>query len=186
MENFLGIDWYHIRITTLDTLDNMETFVKTLSSVYLISNETIPRNHYHICIKTQRSLETLRKLVKSSIYSGRNNYYLKPSTNSKQMLKYTLKDGNYVFKNIDEKWLETLRKCSNKKGLDKFGIELQTLEENFLGNSITFTQFGRSFIKLKIDYGQNLYGNHIKAYLTKMKCKKDPTYINEYFAELMR
>lgn len=186
MEKFLGIEWYHIRITKMTELEKIEEFVnKELKiNVYLISKETLPQIHFHICIKTQIKEKTLREVLKKSEYGGRCKYYLKPSVNPKQMLKYTLKDGDFVYKGIGNEEIEILKKCSNKKGLDKFGIELQIIEEEFLTGKYSFTDFGTKFVELKISYGQNLYSSHIKAYLQKMRFKKNPDYIHQYVYEM--
>lgn len=189
MENFLGINWYHIRITKDVELEDIEKFVKEnypLAWSYIISKETLPRTHFHICLKVEGKMEELREKIKKSIYGGRCNYYFKPSKNVKQMLKYTLKDGDYVYKGIEEKEIELLKKTSNKKGLDKFGVDLTNLEEQYLGDKIRFKEFGIRFVKLKISYGQNLYSSHIKAYLQKMKFKKEPEYIGEFIDEMFR
>lgn len=187
MDKFLGNNYWHTRITKNVELTEIETFIKTITKTYLICKETLPRVHFHCCIQTQLSEKELRALILKSSYGGRGQYQLTVAKNVKQMKKYILKDGDYVYGNMNEKEIETLRKCSNKKGLDNFGKELQLLEEKYLGtDNHMFSQFAFNFVKLKISYGQNLYGNHIKAYLNKMRCKRDPNYIREYVNELMR
>lgn len=189
MEKFLGINWYHIRITRDVELVEIEGFIKQNYSTawsYLISKETLPQTHFHICLQIEGEMEKLREKIKVSKYGGRCKYYFKRADNVKQMLKYTLKDGDYVSKGIEPKYIELLKKTSVKKGLDKFGQQLQTLEEDFMSDKIRFEKFGEEFVKLKISYGQNLYSSHIKAYLQKMKFRKNPEYIKQYISEMFR
>ena len=63
--------------------------------------------------------------------------------------------------------------------MDKFGVELHKLEEEYFASEHNpIRTFAKNFVKLKISYGQNIYGNHIKAYILKIKFKKDPSFID--------
>ncbi len=192
MDKFLGIETLHIRITKYGlTMDKIEEEIKKIySTMYLIAQEKKGQKgeHFHIVMQTQTNLKELKIKIKDIFaLTGNKEYSVTIVRSKNQVIKYLLKDDDAIRSvGIPEDVLILMKACSNKKGKKNLMIELNVLEEKYLGNELTSKSFGISFIELKIDYGQNLYGNHIKAYLTKMELKKHPDRIGAYYSNLMR
>jgi hypothetical protein len=185
LDCFLGLDSFHIRLTLKSDLDTIQKFIeKSITTKYILCDEL---THYHCYAVTQKLKKEIVVAIKSELkLKGNADFSVIKVKNKNQMKKYIMKDGNFIYKNFDEKEINILRKLSFKKGIDKLQTELEKYEQQLYEKEITFTRFAELYIKLKIDYNQNIYGNHIKAYLTKIKMKNDPTYIKEYVSELMR
>lgn len=192
MEQFLEIETLHVRITKQGLkVEKLEEEIKLVySSMYLIAHEKKGQKgeHYHIVLQTQKTKPEFIKFIKESLKLTGNKEYSVTTVRSKnQVMKYLLKDDDDVRSvGIPEAVLKLMKLCSNKKGTKNLMIELNLLEEKYLGYDISSKSFGIQFINLKISYGQNLYGNHIKAYLIKMELKKYPDRVEQYYNDLMR
>lgn len=184
LESFLGLESFHIRLTLQSDLDKIKKFIETITKKYIICDEL---THYHCYAVTQMVKKEIVREVKNKLQlKGNEQFSVIKVKNKNQMKKYILKDGNYIYKGFSENEIEILRKLSFKKGIDKFQTQLETLEQQFYEKQIGFSKFGELYVQLKIDYGQKLYGNHIKAYLNRVRMKQNPEYIREYISELMR
>lgn len=184
LDSFLGSESFHIRLTLKSNLDTIQSFVNKIGSKYIICDEL---THYHIYLQTQTTKKEIIIKIKEQLnLKGNEQFSVVVVKNKQSMKKYILKDGRYVFRNFTDKEIEILRKLSFKKGIDKLKISLDKFEEDYYSGEIVFTTFACKYINLKIEYGQNIYGNHIKAYLNRIKMKKNPSYVREYVEELMR
>lgn len=190
MEAFLKIETLHLRITKQGiTMDSLEDYIRTLAVMYLIAQEKKGKKgeHFHTVIQTQKTKKEFVELIQKKFnLKGNKEYSVTTVRNQNQVMKYLLKDDDATRSSgIPKEVLELMKKCSNKKGTKNLMVELNILEEKYLGFDLTNESFGIKFIQLKIAYGQNLYGNHIKAYLMKMKLKKYPSEISVYYNQLM-
>lgn len=184
MENFLGINKWHIRLTMDSNLETVEKQIRTLTKTYIICDEI---SHYHCYCIIQMKKPELITHIKTLFNVKAEKYSCVLVRKPKQMKKYILKDGNYAYNGFTDDEIQILRKCSNKKGTDKFKKELDILEEEYFTSKYnTIHTFATKYVQLKINYGQNIYGNHIKAYILKIKFKKNPLEIHNYVDELLR
>lgn len=194
MNKFLELKTLHIRMTTNKTIKDIETFILTLTPLtYLISQEGFKEDHthYHILVQSQskddNSNTRLRKAINTKLgLKGNGQFSISTVRNEKQLMKYILKDGGPIArKGIPDEVIEVMKKCSSKKGTKNLSADLSILEEKYFQGIYSFNKFGEEYIKLKIAYNQNLYSNHIKAYLTKMELKKEPERIRQYVLDIM-
>lgn len=191
MDTFLNLRKIHLRITTNDTLDTIENFVKHFTKTYLISQEDPTLHcHYHILMEYQNDDEKnskLRYALKKAGYSGSGKYSISVVRNRSNLMKYLLKDnGVYVKSNIPDSVIELMKKCAFKKATKgKYTQAVLALEQKFLGNEINFMEFKIAHIELKISYNQSLYPNHLRGYFNLMKCKSDPMYIKEFITDIV-
>lgn len=191
MDKFLGIGFFHVRLTTSKTLEEVEAFVKLHSSRYLISHEI---THYHCLCYLEGDPTKKNSSFRSSLkdvlsMEGNKCYSISNCRNVKSLMKYTLKDsGQFVYSGFDSRQIDQMKKCSYQKGKDKFSSELSELEDQFMTSSLMdISDFANKFIKLKISYNHNLYSSHITAYLRKMKIRKHgQVAISEYVEDLLR
>lgn len=185
LNSFLGLETFHIRLTLKSELENIIDFIETsITKKYIICDEL---THYHCLAETQMSKKEIVRVIKEKLnLKGNADFSVIKAKSKQQLKKYILKDGNYKYKGFTDEEIKLLRKQSFKKGIDKLQIVLEGYEIEYYNGDISFTQFGERYIQLKIEYNQNIHGNHVKAYLTKIKMKKNPDCIREYISDLMR
>lgn len=193
MESFLNIEKVHLRITKQIPYNSVKKFLDENSMRYILTIEKEPKVHYHILLEYQEEDKNHNKLryqlKKVLSVAGNKDYSLSTVRNKNQLMKYILKEGNeYSVKDIPDEIIKLMKKCSNKKGKRNFAIELAELEERFLSDStfMSLTTFAEKLVLLKVSYGQSLYSNHIKAYLSKMRIKKNPREVKNYVDNLLR
>lgn len=91
-----------LRITPVDsmTLEDIKNIIEPLCKSYLISIEEASRVHFHIVMYTDRSVEDIRYQIKKK--QGLQVYISGKQIEDKvKTIAYTIKDGNYIFKDID-------------------------------------------------------------------------------------
>lgn len=164
-------NWWAIRITT----DNM-TLERTASifkdnDKYIISQEgddDTTRLHHHVVLASDESSEDIKSKIRQVYPEAKGNkcIYVKPSRDKRQLAKYTLKEGNYIYKGFSEQFIkEHFRLAVAKTDLKK---EITANEEIYILGIITTEQFVERYIDIKVKHDQPLYTNHIVAYVRKM------------------
>lgn len=141
---------------------------------YIISQEGDDLNtriHQHILLETEELRDDIAKHIRH-LYPdaiGNKGIYIRPSRDKMQLAKYTLKEGNYLYKGFSEKFINEKFKCSKAKtDLKK---DITALEDKLILREIHIEKFIKEFIELKVKYDQPLYVNHIRAYCLKMAVK---------------
>lgn len=163
---------------TLDAFSEAERFI--------VSEEgTGIRLHQHLLISGKgfdrvKILEVIKKAYPAA--KGNKNLYVKIAENFQQLLKYTVKEGNYMSKGFTNDLLETLEKLAVPK--TDIRQKFTDLEDIFLLEKISFNTFVNRYVQLKIDHGQNLYNNHLIAYFRRMGLKTGYRSVHTYCEEL--
>lgn len=148
--------------------------------------------HQHIMLVTKPKDEwmkgsihkKLRDWVKKTFnVQGNGQYSIKYAKNEKQLSKYVVKDGDYKSVGFSDKELALFLLCSNKKGLSNLKVELNKIEASFFSDEIDIVELYALFVKIKIKYGQNIYPNHMDAYVMKIYFKKYPALINTFVSD---
>lgn len=168
---FDGLSVVAARIT--DENLQLHTTAQALSKypIWLVSDEKSKQGklHQHILVAgptaNQPELFADIKLCYPKL-SGNKNIYTKKALNEKQLLKYTVKEGNYLSSGISKDVLDLAFSLSISK--DNMKKEFGDLEDECKLGLIPFADFGEKYVLLKIKYSQNLYRSHIKAYFTRM------------------
>ena len=173
-----GVECWHLRLHVLWDMEDVITLIERIANIYIISQEI---GHYHVFIKTSMLEKQIRSIIKEDKdIKGNRSYSLAVAKEERQLMKYVLKDGKYVFKGIPEEEIELLQKCSYKKGKKSFAKDLDLLEEKFYNNKIGNLLFIEELLQLKVSYGQNIYDNQIINYVKKCHMKKDGNYLEQY------
>lgn len=171
-------DTIHVRVhTTKSRQECLSLFQQTFKK-FIISYEC---GHIHVLLVTphkewiDKSRDTkLHSWVKESFsVKGNGEYSIKLARNKKQLKKYVLKEGDYEYKGFTEEELKNYQKASNKKGLDKISKEIQENEMMYFQGKITIEEFYERYVDIKVSYGQNIYWNHMDAYVQKIKFKNN-------------
>lgn len=154
---------------------------------YIISEE-IARNgklHQHLLLSADEISETsVTKRIKE-IYpdaSGNKCLYVKLAKNTKQAMKYTVKEGNFRTKGFSSAYVEDMQKLSRSK--EDMQKKFTKLEEQVLLKQITFRNFMKEYILLKVLHSQPLYDNHITAYFKRIGIQSGSMDIDEYVEKL--
>lgn len=180
--------WYAIRLSSFDKL-SLETTQKLFDDyAYIISEEgdgITTKYHQHIILVYDGTTEQVREMIKGT-YSecvGNKCLYIKACKDKKQLAKYTLKEGKYVYKGFDPKFIEDTFKCSKQKtDLKK---EITDNEDDLVLGRITELQFVERYVLIKVRHDQPLYTNHIRAYVLKMLIKADKMSSKSYAISIL-
>lgn len=129
-------------------------------------------------ITTDEVRDYIRELYPDA--KGNKCLYTKESMDKKQLLKYTLKEGQFLFSGFRKEFIENMVILSSvKENLNK---KIQTNEEELLLGHITYKKFVTNHLEIIVQHNQNLYINHLKAYFFKMRLKSgDVSFV--HFAE---
>lgn len=168
---------YFIRLTPEQstTLREVSSIFEEIANKFVVSCEQDPREHYHIAVwGVNRSSDNLRAYIKAHIpcqvyISG------KEITNKLNTIAYTIKDGNYVFKNLNVD--ELLLSVSMSKPKIKFETELEKIDKAYDGDD---KKYLAQVFDLHVRTNKKVYMQHIKSQLllTKLKYDKYGTYKN--------
>jgi len=109
---------------------------------------------------------------------GNKCYSISEARDQKQLLKYTLKEGEYLSKGIPEKVLALAKKLSNPKtDLNKKIVDIYDL---LLMGKITMREYSRRYIQIKIDHRQNIYPHHIAAHFRSVAMSCGEMEVNDF------
>jgi hypothetical protein len=157
MEQFLGITKWMLRLTDDKDIREIETLVSGWKpNKYIIGSELSVKGkrHFHIFLEGVYTAEQLKYEINQAGYKGNKMYNLKVADDSTKVKRYCVKDGDFVYKGIDQTLMETWRALSHKKVKDGYAEELNSLEEKYMNNkNYIESHFGRDVIMLKVKYG---------------------------------
>lgn len=179
MDKFCGIEFWHLRITTHQSIETIKLLIECVSVKYIISSED---GHYHCLFQTAKKRKELREEINKHGFKGNKDFSLTTVRDVKKARSYVVKDGSYIFKGYTQKEIEDAYKLSFKK--KGYSEDLLELEEKYLTKGMMFERFVEAVVSLKVQYNHNLNKTHIKSYLEKMRCKQDPQYLRSFCQEL--
>lgn len=177
---------FAVRIKHVKQLELDRTFshfnLKKHYSIVLVAEEGEGYNlHQHLMLRGKDLTKALVASHIKEIYpdcSGNKCFSVSTARDVKQLLKYTLKEGEYVCKGIPQSLLETAYMLSNPKtDLKK---KLKDNEEELILGKISLKQFTEAYIQIKVDHTQPIYSNHIQAYVTRMGMATKAISISSY------
>ena len=190
MEQFLQIERYMIRLTNDVDISEIETLISPLTTgVYIIGSELSckGKRHFHIYLETQNDEKTLRESINKAGYKGIQGYNIKKADNNSKIKRYVVKDGEFVYKGIDEKLINQWVKMSHSKIKDGYADERTALEDKFICDPRnTYMQFGTQILQLENKYGIKPLRNRHVSYINYMRIKKNPEYASELNALFLR
>lgn len=160
---------------------------KTFKRV-IVSLETSGGEHIHGQVSispsdiTLRTLkENIRNYIKELYPTAKGNkcLYVKEISNTKQSIKYVLKEGNFLYYGFTQKYIQQLYKLSTNK--ENLKDKIVTNEENLLLGKITYPQFCIEYIQIKIDHNQRINKTHLQGYFNLYKLKSGETSVRQFW-----
>lgn len=128
--------------------------------------------HIHgvVCSPTAETI-TVREQLKALYPNAKGNrcLYTKESHNKKQLIKYTLKEGNFIYQGFLTEFISRMEICSNTK--DDIKSKILELEENYLCREINFEDFAVAYVEVLINHNQNPRLSTLTPYFNKMQLK---------------
>lgn len=158
---------HHVRITC-DTLSMDKTFAafKHCNGV-IVSQEggQDKRLHQHLLILNEMTRQHIKDILKE-VYpelKGNKSYSITEARDKKQLLKYVLKDGNYMHKGFTTEFIERMKKLShnNESTKKKFQVYL----DQVLTGQIDLSEYSENIIRTKAEMLQPFYVNHHIAHV---------------------
>jgi len=160
------------------TLDGMSQLTNTL----IISEEgTGVGIHQHLLLVGDHLTRDLIKAKIKEIYPkahGNSSFYIQEAKKKLQLMKYTIKEGTFVYKGFTDAFIVDLQRCSlPKTNLKK---EFTELEEKLAMGVIQLSEYIRKYIELKVQHDQPLYTSHLLALFRKLAVRHDVYSSKEY------
>lgn len=162
------------RIKHVKDLDLNKTFDQfdkdTKYSVVVVAEEGSGYDlHHHLILRGKELTRTkITEDIKKVYPDCRGNkcFSISEARDQKQLLKYTLKEGEYLARGIPGKILELAHQLSNPKtDLKKKIIDN---EEAVLLGKITLLDFVDRYLEIKVQHSQAIYPSHVTAYVTRI------------------
>ena len=177
------METYHLRLTTELDFDKVESFICGITQKYILAHE---EGHYHavILINKKDKKDIREKINKDLDIRGNKGYSISLAKSINDLSAYVTKEGDLRYLGYTFLEIAAFKKMSYRKGgmLD----EIKELERRYIIGDLDDMEFGTSYINLLVRYDKNLHGNQIKAYLMKMRVKRNPGYSREIYENLMR
>lgn len=186
---FSGQNVVAARLAKVSGLSMDRTFKHLKSCNYpriVVSDEgSGKRHHQHILVAcNELEAEDVRKELKKCYPDavGNKYIYVQVAKDKNQLMKYTLKEGQYLVHGFSEELVYDMLKCSIKK--TDMRSQFSTLAETYYLDQITFLEFMTQYIQLKADHDQPLYMSHLEAYFRAMSVRGDPRRAKEMAEKL--
>lgn len=192
---------YVVRITPCDkfTFQQVVDFLKGNESFYsyVVSRETVPREHFHIVIQTDISvdIEDVRGDIRFFILPfwtdssgrapkgfGNKQYNLQISNDLNAAVSYCVKLGEYEYEGFEEDYILERKAASfDKKKPCNFKSEYRDLSNKFQESDMDIREFMIEFCNLKAKYDQQINMAHVYGYALSNLFKRDKN--SEEFVE---
>ncbi len=166
--------WYSYRIDVHFTHTHMVEFARAMMAVrFVVGNEvkTDGTKHSHIVVGSSENISDYKqkKLITDMFHvSGSSYSKSKVRTTVHRTVMYALKDGDYLTEGFSEEYILLAKTQSTKKfKKEELGAALKDLETLFYQHDISYHEFARQFLHLKIiDYGQKINPQAEQRYLS--------------------
>jgi len=187
-----SVYWHTLRVDKHLTIKDMEEFVKEFDTVkWLVGHELkgdqTPHSHMIYSSKKVFSDYAHNKIIREHFDVSKNQFgKSQVRTSVHRALCYAIKDGSYLNKGFDQKYLDKAKLQSTKKfKKEEFKEALIELETIYYQDTINFQTFVDEFIELKvIDYGQRINKSSETKYLVTHRIRKDKDERTKYKKEL--
>lgn len=175
---------YFLRLTPRNPtcLDAIRNIIDPLSYKYVISQEETPRVHYHICMWCHKSIENLRYHLKQRV-DGQIYISGKDIEDKINAIAYTIKDGNYVHRNLDI--TEFLLANAVTKRKLKFDDLIDQLKDEYNPSTMSDQTLVRKILEIYTKCKRKPYKQHIRALYDTIKLSKDSRYIDRMVEQII-
>lgn len=153
--------------------------------LYIITQETTPKIHYHIYLESKLKHDELKKLTQTFLYSyypvrtrgfGTKQYSCLISENPLNAIIYALKQrGKYVSSGFTEEFIDECRKQSFEKPSSDFEAELRELSDKFLNSTQDPYLYGAAIATVYSNYDKRVHWRDIQGYVNSKIIKRDPS-----------
>lgn len=175
-----SLPFFHFRLHSDISKDEMIASLSDLSiNMYIGGYETeASRNHWQLSIHTVKPLNTLREEIKKKFTPERSQYSISAKrTTVRKLATYLLKEGNYIYKGFDQKYIEELLKLTFKNS-KKSKEQFYQLDDKFLLDpDMTYQSYIKEFKALKLEHRQRGRDETMLAQLDMLLQRKDPAYL---------
>lgn len=168
---------YFLRITPKDGTCTFQELSEALELIkinkYFVCEEEANRRHFHLCLYTTRSAESLRYQIKRYI-EGEVYISGKDIENQVKAIAYCMKDGRWKQRNIDINTIMMARQTTFQKSKEK-------PFEKALNDIISNTEISTSgaldaIIELHCKHNRRIYPQHIEAIARLREAKQKADY----------
>lgn len=175
---------YALRIAKCHAMELHKTFNLFASrcAILIVSEEgTGSGYHQHLyCVGENLDRKVLVKAIKDTYPDAKGNkcMYIRSAQDPKQLMKYTLKEGKFLYKGVPDVLINKMKVLSTRK--TDLKSEVVTLEERFVLGELELDEFMVEYLNLKVKHSQNIYDNHLQAYFTRMALWAQKLKVSDY------
>lgn len=159
-----------------DVSNFLDTYIAKDVKNYCLSFETSDDGfqHFHLYITTSANTETWRQRFKRE-FEFRCRFSKENVRDRVRAIAYTLKDGNFVQRNVNVHDFLTAIQISHPKR-KKFEAAMREIDEEFIAGKLSEDQYIHSITSLYRDYRRKTYIQHIVAHITTVKMEQSSSY----------
>lgn len=174
---------YFVRLTPTvgRGLQQLKEVLETIGiDKFFICEETAARLHYHACIYTTKSSESLRYQLKRYI-TGQIYISGRDIEDQVKAVAYCMKDGQWLQKNMDVNILLMAQTVTHKKEA-KFEKALNDI----IDSDIEQRPMIRAIVQLHVKHNRRIYPQHIEAMVRLGAAKRSSNYIERLIDRIDR
>lgn len=141
------------------------------------------KKHFHIylCSNDIRVDDVRRGIKETFGLKGNKELYVKEAQDADRLLRYTVKDGDIIYRGIDEETINTFKKLAYTTDKKAF----QNLIDEYLTTPhMKINDYAVRYIQLKVEHQQNLFDHLVRAHLKTMMIKKGERSAYDYYEHL--
>lgn len=172
------------RISKVENLDLDRTYAYFKKyTIVVVGEETSSKGiqHQHLFLGSETiTIDQITQDIKT-IYPdaiGNKCIYVKMCKDPQQLLKYTVKEKNFLYQGLSKTFVSDIQKLSSSK--ENLKKQFSNLESKVILDLINMDEFMEQHIQLKVDHEQNLYDSHLLAYFKRIAIKSKKMTAKEY------
>lgn len=181
---------YSIRIARLEEMSVEKTFdgFKDLWTRVIVSDEVSTKGveHQHVFLHSDKSFTkedvTTQLQAIYPLCKGNKCFSTKVVVHLSKCIQYTVKEGSFKSQGFSAEFIKDASFLSYPK-LD-VKAKMSELEDEYLLHRINLDEFMMKHINLKVKHGQNLYDNHLVAYMKRMAIRSGDMEVESYCDEI--
>lgn len=175
-----------VRITYEDiTKDDLMNLFKEKVRIVVVGQEFTKKGdkHFHLFLADKiLTIDGISTTIKDvyPLIKGNKHIMIKEARDVLQLLKYTVKESDVIYKGLSDRLVDLMKKMAYSKDKKAF----VKLEEKYLSTNMRLEEYARLYIELKVQNNQGIYDAHVQAQIKKIGMKKGDIKIRDYVSKM--
>lgn len=187
---------YVVRLTPLEKykIEDVIKYLKEMDCIsWIISEETKPKQHFHVVIEHEDTLKDLKLRIRTFLDTywppgergrgfGNKQYNCQECKDKDLAIAYLLKDkGTYFFEGYSQEYIDHCIGMSYpKQSVSGFKQDYKELCDRYsLDSDMNIRDFIREYVLLKAKHGQQVRRQDAVAYALSAELRRNPSFSDE-------